>query len=82
MVIMANIPSLERKLIKSELKQRSEEGCDTHEISERVTTALLRRDNNEELHELYEELMALPIVPASLMVIHGITNTSRFSAKL
>ena len=61
MVIMANIPSLERKLIKSELKQRSEEGCDIHEISERVTTALLRRDNNEELHQLYEELMALPI---------------------
>ena len=58
---MAKVPSLERKLIKSELKQRSEEGCDTHEISERVTTALLRRDNNEELHELYEELMALPI---------------------
>ena len=26
-----------------------------------MTTALLRKDNNEELHELYEELMALPI---------------------
>ena len=67
---MAKVPSLERKLIKSELKQRSEEGCDTHEISERVTTALLRRDNNEELHELYEELMACQSIKVSLMSSH------------
>ena len=54
-------PSLERKLIKAELKQRAEEGCDTTEITERITVALQGKDNNDDIYQLYEELIALPI---------------------
>ena len=59
---MTKLPSLERKLIKAELKQRAEEGCDTTEIAERITIALQGKDNNDEIYQLYEELIALPIV--------------------
>ena len=58
---MTKLPSLERKLIKAELKQRAEEGCDTTEITERITIALQGNDNNDEIYQLYEELIALPI---------------------
>ena len=58
---MTKLPSLERKLIKAELKQRAEEGCDTTEIAERITIALQGKDNNDEIYQLYEELIALPI---------------------
>ena len=58
---MTKLPSLERKLIKAELKQRAEEGCDTTEITERITIALQGKDNNDEIYQLYEELIALPI---------------------
>ena len=58
---MTKLPSLERKLIKAELKQRTEEGCDTTEITERITIALQGKDNNDEIYQLYEELIALPI---------------------
>ena len=58
---MTKLPSLERKLIKAELKQRAEEGCDTTEIAERITIALQGNDNNDEIYQLYEELIALPI---------------------
>ena len=58
---MNKLPSLERKLIKAELKQRDEEGCDTTEINERITLALQGKDNNDDLYQLYEELIALPI---------------------
>ena len=54
-------PSLERKLIKAELKQRAEEGCDTTEITERITVALQGKDNSDDIYQLYEELTALPI---------------------
>mgnify|MGYP001305194367 FL=1 len=58
---MNKLPSLERKLIKAELKQRAEEGCDTTEITERITAALQGKDNNDDIYQLYEELIALPI---------------------
>ena len=58
---MSKLPSLERKLIKAELKQRAEEGCDTTEITERITAALQGKDNNDDIYQLYEELIALPI---------------------
>ena len=58
---MNKLPSLERKLIKAELKQRAEEGCDTTEITERITVALQGKDNNDDIYQLYEDLIALPI---------------------
>ena len=58
---MSKLPSLERKLIKAELKQRAEEGCDTTEITERITAALQGKDNNDDIYQLYEDLIALPI---------------------
>ena len=58
---MNKLPSLERNLIKAELKQRAEEGCDTTEITERITVALQGKDNNDDIYQLYEDLIALPI---------------------
>ena len=58
---MNKLPSLERKLIKAELKQRAEEGCDITEITERITVALQGKDNNDDIYQLYEDLIALPI---------------------
>lgn len=58
---MNKLPSLDRKLIKAELKQRAEEGCDTTEITERITVALQGKDNNDDIYQLYEDLIALPI---------------------
>jgi hypothetical protein len=55
------MPSLERKLIKAELKQRQEEGCDIAQLSERITTALEGEIDEDALCGLYDELMALPV---------------------
>jgi len=55
------ITSLERKLIKAELKQRQEEGCDIEEISGRIAVALDGEIDEDELCTLYDELMALPV---------------------
>ena len=48
--------SLERKLIKAELKQRGEEGCDTEDIAKRIASALEAKVSDSELSSLYDEL--------------------------
>ena len=53
--------SLEQKLIKLELKQRNEEGCETGEIAPRVGAAIEKNASTEEFMSLYEELVNLPI---------------------
>ncbi len=53
--------SLERRLIKSEIRQRSEEGCNVEEISNRVDAAITTSKNESTIYDLYEELIALPI---------------------
>ncbi|MGI9322702.1 MAG: ADP-ribosylglycohydrolase family protein [Pseudomonadales bacterium] len=55
------MPSLEKKLIRTELIQRKEEGCDTEEISGRVAAALEAKAPDETFTQLYDELLALPI---------------------
>ena len=55
------MPSLEKKLIRTELRQRQEEGCDIEEISGRVTVALEAKAPDETFTQLYDELLALPI---------------------
>ncbi|MGI9233674.1 MAG: ADP-ribosylglycohydrolase family protein [Woeseiaceae bacterium] len=55
------MPSLERKLIKAELLQRREEGCDVNEICGRITAALGGEVDEAGLSRLYDELMALPV---------------------
>ena len=54
--------SLERKLIKAELKQRREEGCDTAEIKKRVAAAIDGKAPAAEFARLYDDLMALPVL--------------------
>lgn len=58
------MPSLARKLIKAEILQRREEGCDTEEIAARIATAIESDNVDGRLSELYDELMALPVDPA------------------
>ncbi len=53
--------SLEKKLIKTELKQRGEEGCDITEISARVADAIEANASDENFRNLYDELLALPV---------------------
>lgn len=53
--------SLEQKLIKLELTQRQEEGCDTEEISRRITAVLEKDSPGLELVALYDELVKLPV---------------------
>ena len=53
--------SLERQLISAELKQRSEEGCDVKEISKRVKFSLADKVSDQEIFDLYEELISLPV---------------------
>jgi len=55
------MPSLEKNLIKAELKQRGEEGCDIEEISSRISAALERSATDQEVSTLYDELLALPV---------------------
>ena len=52
---------MERGLIRAELVQRQEEGCDIEEISTRITAALDEDVDGAELVSLYDELMELPI---------------------
>lgn len=54
--------ALEKKLIKTELKQRQEEGCDIAEISSRISAALGENASNEAFSKLYDELLALPVI--------------------
>ena len=60
--------SLEQKLIKAELIQRREEGCQLEDIEPRISDALERKASDEEFHALYEELMALPIPESSAYI--------------
>jgi len=53
--------SLEKKLIKAELKQRGEEGCNTEDIAGRIAAELEGEVRDSELSNLYDELMALPV---------------------
>lgn len=55
------MPSLERKLIKAELLQRREEGCDVEAISGRINTAIADEVAEDKFSRLYDELMALPV---------------------
>ena len=52
---------MERGLIRAELIQRQEEGCDIEEISTRIKAALGEEVDGAELVSLYDELMELPI---------------------
>ena len=53
--------SLEKKLIKTELKQREEEGCDITEITDRIHLAINKKESNQTFVELYDELLSLPV---------------------
>ncbi|HAH81217.1 MAG TPA: hypothetical protein DCL88_08290, partial [Gammaproteobacteria bacterium] len=53
--------ALEKTLIKTELRQRSEEGCDVQEITRRVTEAFESDAPDRTFQALYDELMALPV---------------------
>ena len=53
--------ALEKTLIKTELRQRSEEGCDVQEINRRVTEAFESDAPDRTFRALYDELMALPV---------------------
>jgi len=53
--------SLEKKLIKTELRQRREEGCNVTNISERIAKALEDKAPDHAFQTLYDELLALPI---------------------
>ena len=55
------MPSLERQLIRAEVIQRREEGCDVELIAERIKAALDADKDGSELVQLYDELMALPV---------------------
>mgnify|MGYP005743759817 CR=1 FL=1 len=54
--------SLEKKLIKTELRQRREEGCDVTNISERITKALEEKAPDHAFQALYDELLALSLI--------------------
>lgn len=49
------------QLVRAELKQRREEGCDVAGFEERIERA---GDDRERLMELYRELMELPVSPS------------------
>ena len=55
---------VERNLIKAELKQMKEQGCDTQEIEIRILESINNENcEDSEFVSLYEELTALPIDP-------------------
>jgi ADP-ribosylglycohydrolase len=56
--------SLAKKLIKTELKQRREEGCDVDAIADRIAAALADGASEQMFSALYDELMALPVSDA------------------
>ena len=53
--------SIEQKLIKREIIQRKEEGCDTTSIENRLET--LHGSSDKDFTELYDELMGLEVSP-------------------
>jgi len=53
--------SLEKRLIKAELKQRSEEGCNIDDIAGRINAELEGEAGEAVLSDLYDELMTLPV---------------------
>ena len=55
------MPSLEKKLIRTELKQREEEGCDIAEIADRINRALDSKASDSTISTLYDELVALSV---------------------
>ena len=55
--------SLERKLLKAELIQRREEGCDVENVAARIDSAILGEIDDAGFITLYDELMALPVDP-------------------
>ena len=57
--------SLEHKMIRAELIQRCEEGCQTEDIGNRISAALENKAGEAEFLSLYEELMALPVAESS-----------------
>ena len=68
---------MERGLIRAELIQRQEEGCDIEEISTRIPAALDEGVDGAQLVSLYDELMELPndesfsyVEPSTLGEIH------------
>ena len=56
--------SLAKKLIKTELKQRREEGCDVDAIADRIAAALADGASEQIFSALYDELMVLPVSDA------------------
>jgi ADP-ribosylglycohydrolase len=58
------VRSLERQLIRAEITQRKEEGCDVEDIAVRIKAALGSNASNAEITALYEELIALPVASA------------------
>lgn len=57
--------SLEHRMIRAEIIQRREEGCELDDIEPRINDALERAASDDEFRALYEELMALPIPESS-----------------
>ena len=53
--------ALEKTLIKTELRQRREEGCDVAAIEQKVAQAFAEEAPNNTFKTLYDDLMALPI---------------------
>ena len=53
--------ALEKTLIKTELKQRREEGCDGAVVEQQVAQAFAEEAPNTTFRTLYDDLMALPI---------------------
>ena len=53
--------ALEKTLIKTELRQRREEGCDVAAIEQQVAQAFAEEAPNTTFKTLYDDLMALPI---------------------
>lgn len=52
---------LERNIIKAELMQRQEEGCNTADLSKRIQAAFEENLEDEEFIKLYNELTSLPV---------------------
>ena len=57
--------SIERNIIKAELKQMREQGCNTQEIEIRILESINNENcEDSEFISLYEELMSLPVDPS------------------
>ena len=53
--------SLEKTLIKTELKQRREEGCDVAGIAQQVAQAFADDAADQTFEKLYDDLISLPV---------------------